>query len=188
MLESLIGCVGDQELGTARGSTFRLFLRIVELFDPVGRLLLIRRIFRRIANGELKVTYEPQVLAWIVDQYRRFLPTEDGAVFRSELTFFYMDCAAVHYQEVELSYHFMIAVCLLAQFHAKLGFDLRLLKAAKERVLEPIYTLVSDFRTLTEMKKEDGKAEKAEDVGNLDFLLFALNDTMRGVNHRLSVK
>ncbi|KAI6234431.1 EIF2B-5 domain-containing protein [Aphelenchoides fujianensis] len=179
ILESLICCTEDQELGAAPR---------LDLFEPTGRLLLVRRVFRRIANGELKVTYEPQVLAWIVDQYRRFLAADDSRVFRSELTFFYMDCAAVHYQEVELSYHFMVAVCLLAQFHAKLGFDLPLLKAAKERVLEPIFTQVSDFRTLTEMKKEDGAEEKAEKAGNLDFLLFALNDAMREINQRLSAK
>ncbi|KAI6179498.1 NADH dehydrogenase [ubiquinone] iron-sulfur protein 3, mitochondrial [Aphelenchoides besseyi] len=181
LLESLICCVEDQSLGPSRGLTFRIFLAIVELFDPIGRYLLIRRVFHQISTGELKVKYEPQVLAWIVDQYRRFLARDDSGIFRSELTFFYMECAKVNYVEVELSYHYMIAVSLLAQFHAKLNFDITLLKAAKEKVLEPLYTQVSDFRTLNELKSKDEKEGTENELRNLDFLLFSLNDAMRDI-------
>jgi hypothetical protein len=126
------------------------------------------------------VSFEPQVLAWIIDLYRNCLACEDAKIFRDELAFFYNDISKVHYKEVELSYQFLVAVTLLAQFQASINFNKPLLKAAKEKVLEPIYTQIDDFRTLTNLKEDED--EKFE---NMEFLLFNLNYSKRVIEKAL---
>jgi hypothetical protein len=166
----------DQDLNEARAVTFRIFARLLSLFDFTGCYLLIRQLFKRVADGSVKVTYEPQVLALLVDSYRRSMANTEAVVFREELTFFYNDISKVNYREVELAFQYFISVALLVRFHASLGFNKVLLKIAKETVLDPIYTQVSEFRTLCELK------EDTETFPGMDFLLTSLNDNMREIN------
>lgn len=160
-----------------RAGLFDLFKQTLNLFDFVGRYLLIRHLFKRVADNEIKVSFEPQVLAWIVDLYRRYLACDEAQIFRNELTFFYNDISKVHYKEVELSYQYYVAVALLAQFQTSIKFNKSLLKAVNETVLDPIYTQMDDFRTL-----QDVEAEKFE---NMDFLLFNLNYSRQVVKKAL---
>lgn len=163
-----------------RTGFFELFRQTLYLFDFTGRYLLVRHLFKRVANNEIKVSFEPQVLAWIIDLYRKFLACDEAQLFRDELTFFYNDISKVHYEEVELCFQYLISVTLLAQFQASINFNVPLLRAAKEKVLDPIYVQVDDFRTLTSLKEDD--EEKFE---NMEFLLFSLNHAKRVIEKAL---
>jgi hypothetical protein len=147
------------------------------MFDYTGQYLLIRMLFKRVADGDIKVKLEPQVLAWLIDLYRQSL-TSNARVFRDELTYFYMDISKVNYREVELCFQYFIAIALLFKLHANIGFDRVLLKAAKEKVLDPINDQVSDFRSLQQL-------EERPKFDHLDLLLYTLSDTSRVINKSL---
>jgi hypothetical protein len=173
----------DLRLENARPECFSLFKDTLTLFDHTGRYLLIRHLFKRVADADIKVTHEPQVLAWLIDLYRNFLAIDEAKIFRDELNYFYSDIMRVNYREVELCFQYFIAISLLVQFHATMDFDRSLLKMAKERVLDPIFTQVSDFRAL-ELMKED-ETSKFE---HLEFLLFTLSHSMRVIDTSLGEK
>lgn len=173
----------DQRLENARATSFTVFKQALDLFEFTGSYLLIKQLFKRVSDGEIKVTYEPQVLAWLIDLYRHFLAFDEASIFRDELTFFYKDISKVNYREVELCFQYFIAVALLVQFQATKGFNKELLRVARDKVLDPIYAQVSDFRTLEQLENE--QKPKFE---HLDFLLYTLTHASRVIKKFLSEK
>lgn len=159
---------------------FNLFTSTLNLFDFTEQYLLIKRLFKQVADGEIKVMFEPQVLAWIIDLYRQRIALEnpEAQIFRNELTFFYADISKVHYKEVKLCFQYLISVALLVQLHASINFDKTILKAAKAKVLDEIYTQVNDFRTLEKLRGKDDE----QPFEHMEFLLFILNNAMRVID------
>ncbi|KAI6182047.1 NADH dehydrogenase [Aphelenchoides bicaudatus] len=87
IFEGLLYCIDEKELLPIRAGFFDLFKQTLKLFDFTGQYLLIRRMFELVADGGVKVSFEPQILAWIVDLYRNSLVNDKARIFRDAYIF-----------------------------------------------------------------------------------------------------
>ncbi|VDK31049.1 unnamed protein product [Gongylonema pulchrum] len=165
-------------------NTFKLFLL---KFEPVARLLIIRKLISMIMKNEIQklefsavnstepnaLNFEPQLFAWLIDLYRSNLNHDE---FRRELGFLWGDLSTIRYSRLADALQYFISVFVLAQDQALRKFNPHLMLNIYHHYLLPMKVQISDWSTLVnaQAKHENDAslatpAEKlAENMENLD--------------------
>lgn len=161
----------------------KLLPAVLAKFTPIAQYLVVRRLFCLVASRDISVQREPQVLAWLIDQYRWRVSSREPTfdVFRRELNFFYGDLVDLRYENISMGYPFYVAVCNLIRSHALARFDLPLLRTVRAKILDGFRDQLKGFQHLK--KIEDGQNFGELEV--LDFVIFSVTDTLSRVDELL---
>ncbi|KAH7723677.1 Protein NUO-2 b [Aphelenchoides avenae] len=174
-LGALLKAAAEAPSEPSRILALNLFPAVLGKFTPIAQYLVARRLFCLVASHEISVQREPQVLAWLIDQYRWRVTSTDPSfdVFRAELNFFYGDLVDLRYENISMGYPFYVAVCNLIRSHALARFDVALVRTVRAKILDSFADQLKSFQHLK--KVEDGKNFGELEV--LDFVIFSLTDT-----------
>ncbi|KAL4002357.1 hypothetical protein ACH3XW_3135 [Acanthocheilonema viteae] len=136
--------------------TFKMFL---SKFEPVAQLLIIRKLFSMIREGEIQkknfhkinvddeksLKFEPHFFAWIVDLFRSKLNYE---VFRKELDFFWGDIMTIRYSCLSDGLQYYLSTFIFAQEQALRRINPELMLNIYKRYLQPLQLQISDWTEL----------------------------------------
>lgn len=127
-----------QELNI-RSRAQSLFSLLLKCFEPIAQQLLLCRLFELVSNHQIEVEMEPQILAWLIDTYRKKLHDEKCCkVFSNEVAHFYGQIILIKYDDMICSHHFYISALLLLSDQAVAGTNLSFLKTLKTTVVDRI--------------------------------------------------
>jgi len=156
---TLLRCSERLQL-TFRRKAQSSFIQFLDLFVHSAQYLLISHLFDIVSGKKVIIKddlNEPQLLGWMVDQYRQkaFSNKErfDCRIFfQCQLSKFYSKLESITYEDLILSMNFYHATLLLISAHAMYRIQPQLLNDIKVRILNKYSAQISDFKQLVEFK------------------------------------
>ena len=118
---------------------------------------------------------EPELLAWLLDFYRRQLGSHPAYI--AELGYLWGDIAEIQYQSLHDGVHFYAAVMLLAQYQALCKVKKPLVRTVKEKILIPLSEKVADWSQLIQTTRSDKR-----EMATLPYLQMQMTETMKFVD------
>uniref|UniRef100_A0A7E4UZV6 RING-type domain-containing protein n=1 Tax=Panagrellus redivivus TaxID=6233 RepID=A0A7E4UZV6_PANRE len=145
--------------------TTEVFILLLESFEPVAQYLLIRELCHLVYTQAITVPYVPQTLAALVDAYRRCFRNdlEQYQIFRNEIGGFYGQLVQMTFGNVDISYMFYAAVCVLIQSQALLKVNKSAAKPLRTEVLDRFRKDIDEYVKLTQMGEAMEEHEAAEE-------------------------
>lgn len=136
MFKFLVKCAQVQVLNIRRRAQ-SLFALLLTCFEPIGQQLLLCRLFELVVDNQIEIDMEPQVLAWLIDTYRKKLHDKVcNTVFTCEASHFYGQISLIKYEDMLYGHHFYVSALLLLADQAATGKNLALLKTLKSTMID----------------------------------------------------
>ncbi|MFH4979946.1 hypothetical protein AB6A40_006655 [Gnathostoma spinigerum] len=149
-----------------RGDCVQTLEDLLNRFDHLAQLLVIKRLIWQIKHNVVRYNLESQVLAWLVDLYRRRL--DQSEVFQKELGFMWGLLSEFHYESLQQSSHFHAAVLVLARYQALKRMNKSLLEEVVKSILLPFKAQLADWAQLEEISSKNDRTKLDEQTNITD--------------------
>ncbi|VDM61709.1 unnamed protein product [Angiostrongylus costaricensis] len=154
----LLHFIEDFEQHSFRVLIMNRCLDILHKFPSCPRCLLIKCLISQVlSSSDLSLDNESSIVALFIDQYRRHLIEEP---FQKELGSFFGMLEDVRYANMCEASNYYVSIFTLVQFVALQRFNLAMLAEVKTRILDRVYSQISDYIQLEEMREKEKRDRK----------------------------